>query len=80
MESRDECGDLLDCAVLVLEPVFHFLVDVPFVFMELAQSVCLDLLDLVSLTLQLSVQLLDELCLLLQTLFLLDDDRLFDFV
>ena len=62
----------------MLVPVIHFLEDVSLVLLELTQSVCLNLLDLVSLSLKLGVKFLNKLTLLLQPLFLLRDDGLFN--
>ena len=80
LEGRDEVRDVFDGAVLVLVPVVHFFEDVPLVLLELAQCVRFDLLNLVSLSLQLCVELLDELSLLRQSFLLLNDDGFFDFV
>ena len=59
----------------MLVPVVHFFEDISFVFFEFAQSVRLDLLDLVSLTLQLCIKLLDKFSLLFLTFFFLSYDR-----
>lgn len=70
--------DVFDGAILVVVPAVHFLVDVPLILLEFAQGVGLDLLDFVSLSLQLCVQLLHKFTLLLETLLLLSDDRFLD--
>ena len=70
--------DVLDRAILMVVPVIHFLVDVALVLLELTNRVRFNLLDLVSLALQLCVELLDELTLLLEALFLLLHDSLLD--
>lgn len=70
--------DVLDRAILMVVPVIHFLVDVALVLFELTNRVRFNLLDLVSLALQLCVELLDELTLLLEALFLLLHDSLLD--
>mmetsp|Transcript_31313 Transcript_31313/g.41446 ORF Transcript_31313/g.41446 Transcript_31313/m.41446 type:complete len:287 (-) Transcript_31313:40-900(-) len=78
LESRDESRNVFDGAILVLVPVVHFLEDVSLVFFELADRVRLDLLDLVSLPLQLRIQLVDQIALLLEALLLLLQNRLFN--
>ena len=70
--------DVLDRAILMVVPVIHFLVDVALVLLELTNRVRFNLLDLVSLALQLCVELLDELTLLLEALLLLLHDSLLD--
>ena len=64
-------GDVLDDAVLVLEPVVHLLLHVRVVFLELPDSVRLDALYFVSLVLELGVQLGCQLGLSLLPSFLL---------
>ena len=70
--------DVLNSAVLVIVPVFHFLEDVALVLFELADSIHFDLANLVTLSLQLSVELVDKLALLLLSLFLLELDGFFN--
>ena len=72
--------DVLDGAILVFVPVVHFLEDVTLVLFKFTKRISLDLRDLVSLPLQLSVQLFDQLALLLKPLFLLGDDRFLNFL
>ena len=57
-------------------PVIHFLEDVTLVFLELTQCVRLDLRDLVSLPLQLGVELLNQFTLLFESFLLLGDNGL----
>ena len=57
-------------------PVIHFLEDVTLVFLELTQRVSLDLRDLVSLPLQLGVELLNQFTLLFKSFLLLGDNGL----
>ena len=70
--------DVLNSAVLVIVPVFHFLEDVALVLFELADSIRFDLANLVTLSLQLGVELVDKLALLLLSLFLLELDGFFN--
>ena len=63
----------------MLVPVVHLLEDVPLVLLELAQRIRLDLLNFVSLPLELGLKFLDEVGLHLETLLLFSDDGLFDF-
>lgn len=69
---------VLDSAVLVIEPAVHFFKDVPFIFLELTQRVRFDLLDFVSLSLQLFAEFLDKLSLLLESFLLLNDYSFFN--
>ena len=78
LERGDEVADVFDSAVLVIEAIVHFLVDVPLVFLELAQGVILYLCNAVTLPRQLAVQLVDQFSLHLETFFLLSKDGLFD--
>ena len=78
LERCDEVRDILDSTVLVLVPVIHFLEDVALVLFELADRVGLDLLDLVTLSLQFGVELFDELALLFKSLLLFEQDGFFD--
>ena len=70
--------DVLNSAVLVIVPVFHFLEDVALVLFELADSIRFDLANLVTLSLQLGVELVDKLALLLLSFFLLELDGFFN--
>lgn len=70
LECGDEVADVLDCSVLVVEPVVHLFLHVAPVFLELTQSVLFDLLDSVALPLQFVVKFVDEFTLLLKPLFL----------
>ena len=63
----------------MLVPVIHFFEDVALVFLEFTDRIGLNLLDLVTLTLQLCVELIYKVSLLLKTLFLFLEDSLFDF-
>ena len=64
--------------ILVLVPVIHFLEDVALVFFELTKCVGLDLLDLITLPLQLGVQLFNKLALLFKSFLLLIDNGFFN--
>ena len=69
-------GDVSNGSILVSVPVIHFLEDVTLVFLELTQCVRLDLRDLVSLPLQLGVELLNQFTLLFESFLLLGDNGL----
>ena len=62
----------------MLESIAHLLVYVALIFLELSDSVGLDLLDLVTLTLQLIPKLCHEIILLFNTFILLLVDSLFN--